>query len=329
MNASKRIRICIWGGIALILTAVLILGTMDGGLGKVFSIGGASVSFSYAESDAYTTGGASISAASINRVEVNWLSGAVNIRFYDGDAIVFSESSNQSLEDNQTMRYRVQNGVLTLQYCRSTSGVSFFGSMPSKTLELLIPKTAALSSLHIENVSSSITLDAAKVSINAISIESVSGSISLDNLFAHTLDVESVSGGIDISGAVDAVNVQSISGQATLKLWKLPTEMYMESISGGIRVCLPENDGFTATLETLSGSMRCSFANMTGKKTAVYKNGGAKLSFENISGSVTIELDAGLSKNLPVSTSVKNDEPAAEPTPTGSGAPIPSSGRSF
>ena len=61
-------------------------------------------------------------------------------------------------------------------------------------------------------------------------------------------------------------------------------EISADTVSGAVEIILPENDGFTLSYDTVSGSTRNDFA----MKNDQYGNGGIELNINTVSGSLDI-----------------------------------------
>ncbi len=332
MHRSPVLRICIWGLVALVLISVLLFGLSGRSVfslaGISFNIGSFGTTFHYANADEYNAGATTLSSASISGIDIHWLAGSVTVRVIDGENIVINESAGRSLEQHEVLRYRVKDGTLTIQYCESRSGFQWT-NMPSKSMELLIPASLLLRELDIESVSGGVKVEGGAMSISSISVESVSGGVTLRNIESSDLSIETVSGSVVAEGAFGKIDVQSVSGGQTLRLSMLPRSLKMETVSGSLRITLPENDGFTARLDSVSGGLRCDFAQSTGKRAVQYKSGGVAFDLESISGNATIEMDTTLAK--PTSEKPAVVKPTVQPTvsPAATDGNVPSGGRKF
>ncbi|MCL1963606.1 MAG: hypothetical protein FWF69_00905, partial [Firmicutes bacterium] len=142
---SAILRISIWGIVALILAAVLVIGLSGGNVFQDLIFGDFSIgnSFTFADAEEYTADGASLPVgASMDAIEIDWVAGKVNLRFTDTARIVFTEQANRDLKEHERLQYRLKNGRLSIQYCAPYR--SLFSSMPSKTLEVEVPRAMRL-----------------------------------------------------------------------------------------------------------------------------------------------------------------------------------------
>lgn len=329
MKRNASIRIVVWTIVAMVLFAALMVGI--GGFSfpnlNFFSAG---ASYTYDNADQYSAGGATVAASGIREIDVSWVSGEVNVTVYDGTEIRFSESSNKTLDEDDQLQYRVRDGKLTIQYTKPRRGLQIFNNTPSKTLELQIPSSMTLKKLSIDNVSSTVYVDAGHLYIDEVDLESVSGSVTLSNLNTAKLDMESVSGDIQAGGLVDVLDVETVSGTQTYSLPWLPYEADMDSISGNVIVYTTRETGFTVKLESVSGNLTSDIATDQVKRQMTYGDGSSKIDVETVSGNVAVNYDASLESALrAVQEEAPKDTGSAVPSATPTKEPIPSSRRGF
>ncbi len=203
----------------------------------------------------------------------------------------------------------------------------------SKRLEVLIPRDkcgqvekleikAMSSSVHVSGLSGETYMVSAvsgSVNLESISVENldagtVSGSINLAGVSAEKLNAHSVSGsnhcnGFDsekallstVSGSLKAhgnaekFKISTVSGTASLSVDQCPVKAEMSSVSGSLKIYLPENSGFTADYSSTSGSFGCDFdvsVKADGKRKkngrATYGNGVCKIDMHTTSGSMSV-----------------------------------------
>ena len=275
----------------------------------IFNLGG----FSYKFDDAskYSVANGKISVDDIRKLDIDWVAGKVRIEEYSGDKIEFYEENSSSLSEDDKMRYMVDNGTLKIKFRKSYIGFGILKSL-SKELVIRIPVSMedGLAELKLDNVSSSIEIEA--LIANVVLIDSVSGNISIKNLISKKLDIETVSGTVNVSAesefvdaeavsgdlnisisskSIEKVDIESVSGDVSLDLGNSPKILDIETISGEVDITLPENDGFVAKYDSVSGKFKCDFEVSITKKEAVYKDAKvnkSKLDIETVSGDITI-----------------------------------------
>lgn len=300
MKTSAIIRIVIWSLVACLLVSVLCIG-LAGGF-KGFSIG-FGTSYSYEDADRYQIGSGQTDGSAIHTVEINWVRGKVQVQPGGESEIRWDETSNHSLKDSQRVHYLAENGVLKLQF--RDSSWFHLGNSPAKELTVTLPAGINVKLLDIDSVSGDIAVDS--LTIPTVKLETVSGGITAENIKGDSLDLNTVSGGMNTSGivmtSVDAESVSggltmsgeihnwdwdTVSGSASLTSAVCPRKIDTDSVSGDVKLTIPDNDGFTANYDGTSGNLRSDFPTTGQKDTYIYKNGGASFSFESVSGDVQI-----------------------------------------
>lgn len=312
--------------LAVLLTGVLVFGLVNGFTSINCSLGG--YHYSNSSTYEIAKGEVSFSRSDIESVEINWVGGKVNVEETSEEKIRFQETYSEKTgkDDDNLMRYRVKNNQLTIQFCKSKWFINPF-VRNDKTLTLYLPTQlyekvkiatinanidyqgkesdvyyplkidsvsgniritqANLSRLNIENVSGRI--DVSKLSCkNDIDIDTVSGSVSLNEITANRLDIDFVSSRIDISGSIQRMNIDGVSGNLYLTMQQAPQEIDCDTVSGDVELIIPDNDGFTAKLDSVSGEINSNFSTSYSQKQLIYKDGGNTYRFESVSGDITI-----------------------------------------
>ncbi|MDR1619342.1 MAG: DUF4097 domain-containing protein [Clostridiales bacterium] len=312
MKTAAIIRIVLFSIIALVLLALLVAGIGGNILFRRYwpdiSFGGVNFSvdgFQYPNAAAYQSGVGSVDADEINDIDVNWMDGDITVVTADTDMITFSETSDRALSDKMKMRHYIENGKLYIRFCEAGLRNWPFGF--NKHLTLTVPKGSAYDVMQIESVSGAVAVDGVQAEnfdlttvsgrtaltnmrCEQMNINTVSGGFEARDITADTLDFEGVSGGVEIADCrLRDVKVSVVSGTVLIQPGEVFEDMDVESVSGIIRVRLPENDGFTARYSELNMNIRCDFAVQTQNRHMVYKDGGATLNFDTVSGSVHIE----------------------------------------
>jgi DUF4097 and DUF4098 domain-containing protein YvlB len=306
----KLVQIILWSIVALLLIGLLVLG-LTGNLDlKSININfsGCSIgnSFSYPNSELYSVGEGSARPSEVSDIKIRWVSGDVNIRRYDGSTITFSESSAYQLEEKDRMRYYINNGTLIIQFC-APRRFDLFGCMREKSLTVYIPDyvidnlavDAVSASVNIENLDvNTLSVDTTSGSANVVSVNSdrmsfdmVSGRLTVENSSAGKLTADEVSGSITISGGFGQVICDSVSGSVSVSPGDDLAEMKIDTVSGKVTVKLPEEKGFTAKYDSVSGSFSCEMEAIAGKNSVTRGDGAASINIDTVSGNIQIEKD--------------------------------------
>jgi len=292
MKTSAIIRISLYSLIVLVLTGFLIWGI--GGKHNMnffsFNLFGAS-GLNYNDKD-YTIGEGEVIASKVDEVQVNWTSGTVKVVPYVADttgqdAIFFTEESGTPLEADYEMRYKVEDGVLKIMFAKPN--VKFIGIFKSldKDLTINVPVGTKLSDVTIETVSANIDLES--IQADRFDLATVSGDIDSTLLIGNSMNAETVSGEIQwVDAKLGTAVAETVSGEINTNFASMPTDIQMDTVSGGMTIGLPENDGFKVDYDKVSGNFDCEFNVKINKNSAIYKNGQNKIKLETVSGNMRI-----------------------------------------
>lgn len=281
----------------LLLTALCVLLCSCGSVGYV-----------YTDADDYTAGGASIHQR-VEDIDINWLDGSVRVDYHGGSDIIISETSDRSLKRDTELHWQVDGRKLYVKYAASG-----FRALPNlnKQLTVLLPETLRLDDLKITVASAGVEADG--INADEIHLQSASGRIALRQVgHAEEIKVDTASGGVAVaagdtdslkintaSGQVivdaiqaDEVKVNTASGAVTLQFSDAPDRISADSVSGNVTIRLPREAGFTADVDSLSGTVRCQQdADKRGDDTYVYGNGHCRIEADTVSGNLQVEINA-------------------------------------
>ena len=227
------------------------------------------ITYSYDNADRYKPGSEPI-ANEISKLEVDWVSGNVAIESYDGSELTFAESSDKTLDEKTTMHYWMQEGGhLHIQFGKSGSK---FKNL-DKQLTVKIPASWNLDKIELDVVSSDVTVNG--IVCDDFELDGVSADVDIRTSAMKEFEMNTVSGNLnaDFSGA---------DAEACLNKFSL------ESVSGSASLVLPENWGFSAEMESVSGKVICPFATKVAKGEYTYGDGRIDIDMESVSGSLTI-----------------------------------------
>ncbi|MGN0517501.1 MAG: DUF4097 family beta strand repeat-containing protein [Acutalibacteraceae bacterium] len=327
----KAVKITIWLVIAALLTATPIFAmSAQNGSSNFFSFDVSGLSGNYKNSSEYKIGSPSISVDNISSVEVNWISGEINVLSSTDNNILFDCPDDKKLEDDYKLRYLVKDGKLTIQYTKPFNVFQqLFKKNIKKTLNIYIPSSVkevtvnnvssntvisdiSTDLLEINNVSGEIYLSSLSLTgkeIKRISIDNVSGKMTVNNITTDNLSVNTVSGGfaadnttakffyidnvsgkINLNGSFDKVEADTVSGDFTINSKTMLSDLAVDGVSAAINITIPENDGFELELDKASAYFKCEFETKNTGDLYIYKNRTSKFEIDTVSGNVNLML---------------------------------------
>ena len=262
-TASGVVRIVIFTLLALALVAAL-----------VFSVGFSSTSgpisdlsciWTSSQVDGIPSPSGSVSAQEVSRLAIHWVAGSVRV---EPSETATDISFRLIGEDDAKfpMVWSQSGDTLVLSYTKSTK-MPISVNVLRKDLVVTVPAGWSAQEIRIDNVS---------------------GDMILTDIDVTDLTVGNVSGELDFSGFCRSAEVSTVSGDCTLTLTSAPNSIDLDSVSGQLVVVLPENTGFTANLDSLSGKLYSDFATTYQDDTMRYLDGACKISMDSVSGDLRI-----------------------------------------
>ena len=217
--------------------------------GCIVHIGGGLSTIKYDNADSYAIGSGRTSD-SIRNLEIDWISGNVEISYGKEYEIILEETSEDEITDELTMRWLVEDGTLHIKFCKAGK---INVNNCDKTLKVTLPKNIKLEEAEFETVSADIT--ALELHVKDVNFETVSGSVEARLYGARSIDADSVSGDVDIiapDGPKDA-DIETTSGSVRMNLKKSIDDCEIGTVSGKVTLLLPKKGNFTISYDTTSG----------------------------------------------------------------------------
>ncbi len=258
---------------------------------------------------------------------------ALDLQLYNGDVtlhVAAQDSVGVSGRGEEDLEVRLDDdGVLYIRQGTTASSTVAFGRGLARTdVELTLPDKV-WEFVRINTVNGDVALED-MLETNELSLQTVNGDISADRACCPQMTFQSVSGDIDgtdlagnvlvdtksgdvtlsgsfvevkagsmsgdveISGTAEIVHGSSMSGDVSTEMETLPSELKASSKSGDCCVRIPDGQGFTVSLRTVSGDLNTDFelVGTIGRKSsnAIYLDGGERnYSISSISGDISLE----------------------------------------
>lgn len=276
------------------IAIVLLMAILIGGIGlRLFSFDGNVFDWGFHIGLSDLQGGTvassgSVPAREIRDIEVEWISGNVTVIPGDTDTISFSEPDG--IQDKSKMVWKQSGDKLIIRFCRTEKtffGGITFGDTADKNLVITIPTSWAGHDIKFETVSA--TVHVSQLTAQKISLETVSGDCDLERCNIDELSMDSTSGNVEYRGSLDRASCDTMSGNMTLVLESAPKEIDMDSMSGDLILTLPEIPGFSATIDSMSGTISSEYPTTVSGNKHIYGNGSCHIDADTMSGDIIIK----------------------------------------
>lgn len=241
---------------ALALAAILILA----GCGEQSHTDGSGTdSATYTPDAGYTLGNTDVVQLNgFRSIDIEWVSGQVNVELYDGEGIQLSETMMDGSDAALKMEWQVNEDKGTLDI---RSQPQLMSATEEKRLVVRLPRSLVLHELDIKTVSAGVSVDLTDedtLTLQELDVTSVSGEISVYAANAGEISLSTTSGSISGSVRTQKLEADSGSGSIDLALDIMPTELEAETSSGSIVMQLCD-------LSTLPSPLPVEFKTTSGK----------------------------------------------------------------
>ena len=222
------------------------------------------------------------SADDIRSIQIDWVSGNIQIQPADIDHIRVSETAAHA--NTEAMLCRKEGDTLKISYRRSN--IASLKGIGTKDLTVQVPKDWACRKLEIDAASPRISVHG--LAVDEISLDTASGEIRLEGCTLGKVDADTASGNLYLTGALENLEYDSASGSLEAELDNVPSEISMDTASGSLTLKLPKDAGFTVEMDTLSGKFQSDFETIQKGGRYLHGDGACEIEMESMSGSVAI-----------------------------------------
>lgn len=240
---------------------------------------------SYTPDAGYTAGnGDVVQLNGFRSIDIEWVSGQVNVELYDGEGISLTETLADGSDVSLPMEWQVNEDKGVLDIC---SQPQLMSATEEKILTVQLPRSMVLYELDIETVSAGVSVDLTDedtLSLSELDVTSVSGAISVYAANAGEIALSTTSGAIEGSVRTQKLETDSVSGSIDLTLDTLPAELDAETTDGNIVMQLRD-------LSTLPSPLPVEFKTTSGKLSSdvtLTTVQDAAWEFQTVSGNVNL-----------------------------------------
>lgn len=258
---NKKIKTALAVALVLILTGAMLIGgevlrgTDMASLirSNAFTINVADLGVS-ADYTACKSGKESFSPDEVKRIDLSWIAGSVKMEQGPGKTITFAETASRELTDGEKLRWKLENGTLTLRYCANGQR-----NVPEKDLVLSVPADWNAEWIDVSATSADLELRGLKAS-GKLEVGVTSGKLRMTDCTCGRLEATATSGDMTLTGcSCRKLEAGSTSGDISV-LRCGAEEMKLGCTSGDIR-CEDLPARCELDCDSTSGSVRVSLQN--------------------------------------------------------------------
>jgi len=238
-----------------------------------------------------------VPAGGVRSMHIEWTSGAVDVRPWDGNYIRITEHSPRELRAGENLQLDTSGDTVTIEFrARGTP----MHNMPAKNLEVLVPRELGgnFDRFSIDSTSGRVVIDA--IGATTFTIDSISGRIEVSGASADEISLRSVSGRVEVSGAqaqrltvtttsgrqelfgsFGQANLSSVSGRVEFTGTTVPADLTIGSTSGRVAVTVPDEGAISVHHSSVSGRF-------SSEIPVILHDGNPQFSLSTVSGRVGI-----------------------------------------
>lgn len=230
----------------ILFSFLLAIGTAFTGCGTLFFNNSFS-GYTYPNSERYSAGDFTYAPSEIDRIEINWQFGKVNIIESDKAQLSVSES-NGNLIPERKLHHFTHNRTLYIQTCRS--GCLLNIGKGEKVLNIEIP-----SGISLVITGASADTEARRLNLKSLQFISASGSFEAESVTAEEIDISTASGETDIDYVkAESLSINSTSGDISLENANVDGDIVCKSVSGDVEI--DGSDSENLKISTTSGKIQ-------------------------------------------------------------------------
>ena len=228
---------------------------------------------------------ASVNAGDIRDISIDWVSGSITVLPGKNNRITISESEVSS--DKYKLIWKQSGDKLVIQYC--DVDWDFFGIKTtdlSKDLVITVPVDWICDSLEIDTASARVEIS--DLTIQEIDFNGASGNCYFKNCKVDEIDLDTASGDVNFTGTLNILDCDAASASINLVVTNTPKRIDIDTASGDLDLTLPENCGFSVSLDTMSGDFTSDFPTVMTAGNYLHGDGTCRINISAMSGDVII-----------------------------------------
>lgn len=222
------------------------------------------------------------SAGDIREIEIDWVSGKIQIIPTEIDHIRVNETAAHA--NTEAMLCRKDGDTLKISFCKGE--LASLKGIGTKDLTIQVPKGWSCRKLEIDAASPKISVQG--LTADEVDLDTAGGESRFDSCTLGKLDADTASGNLYLTGTLKNLEYDSASGSVEAELDNVPSKISMDTASGSLSLKLPKGAGFAVALDSLSGKLDSDFPTTLDGGRYLCGDGACKIEMESMSGSVTV-----------------------------------------
>jgi len=225
---------------------------------------------------------------SIQKISIQWVAGDIHMIPVEGiDEIRFSEDSVG--ESAYPMVWKQSGNELKIHFCKDTIKFPSFGVTADISKDLLIEVPFGWICQELDIDAAATNLHIQELLIREVNLDGAAGTCEFVDCTIGEMDMDTAAGDVSFTGSLNSLDFDSATASFNGVFSNVPKQIDMDGMSGDLDLTLPENAGFTLTMDSMSSHFRSDFSySETRKGTYVSGDGACHIDMDAMSGDVYI-----------------------------------------
>lgn len=258
MRNNAIARIIIWSIVLVLLVGTLAAVLVGPNWSREFRNRSGSTAETFVPVVSQQSGAIELEPDQIQNIEIEWVSGDIDIRAGNTDKIRFYEENTS--DSKYPMVYKISGKTLKIQFSQEEIHFGFGTTINGdihKDLTIEVPADWICDNLELDVASANLTVS--DLVIREVDFDGASGTCDFHSCQVGNLDMDTASGDVTFSGSLNTLDFDAASASFTAVLYGVPRSIDMDSMSGDLDITLPADAGFTLSMDAMSSDFRSEF----------------------------------------------------------------------
>ena len=227
----------------------------------------------------------SFDASDLHSIDIDWAAGNIYI-LTDAKATQITVSEPAMGSAKEQMVCTVSGKTLKIEFSQEDFHVIGIHKDFSKDLAITVPLSWNCQELELDVASANVEIY--NMTIRTVDFDGASGVCSFTDCMVTELDVDTASGDIQFTGSLENLECDAMSASCQLALTNHPHTVDISTMSGDLLLVLPEDCGFTLSMDAMSSKFTSDFPTTISNGSHIHGDGSCRIHVDGMSGDVVI-----------------------------------------
>lgn len=290
MKTNAIIRIIVWALVLVLLTGILVAFVSEEIYLNDYAAHSSAPGGRFGDTQASVPTGDNMltfDPSGLNTLQIEWVSGNITV-LAKTDITQIRVRETFTSDSRDALICRTSGNKLTVRF---REGSTFIGIHNEDKLrkDLVIEVPADWDCGKLELDIAAADLEIRDMILGEVDIDGASGTCDFVNCTVDDLDIDTASGDVTFAGTLQTLDFDAASASFTGEFRNTPRSIDMDGMSGKLDIALPEDCGYTLTMDGVSSRLSSDFQGSEIRNEAyVYGDGRCRIQVDGVSCDVII-----------------------------------------